>query len=87
MFAMACMLYEVDSCIRGFHMYQDTWTPLVGEESVVKLGGVSRCPLVCLKYLKRAMCSLIKHLINKKLNRIMANFNLTTENRSAKSPN
>ena len=28
---MACV-YEVDSCIRGYHVYQDTWTPLVGEE-------------------------------------------------------
>ena len=32
MFAMAWVLYEVDSCVRGFHVYQDTWTPLVGEE-------------------------------------------------------
>ena len=28
---MACV-YEVDSCVRGYHVYQDTWTPLVGEE-------------------------------------------------------
>ena len=32
MFAKACVLYEVDSCVRGFYEYQDTWTPLVGEE-------------------------------------------------------
>ena len=28
---MACV-YEVDSCVRGYHVYQDIWTPLVGEE-------------------------------------------------------
>ena len=28
---MACV-YEVDSCVQGYHVYQDTWTPLVGEE-------------------------------------------------------
>ena len=28
---MVCV-YEVDSCVRGYHVYQDTWTPLVGEE-------------------------------------------------------
>ena len=28
---MACM-YEVDSCVRSYHVYQDTWTLLVGEE-------------------------------------------------------
>ena len=26
------VVYEVESCIRGFHMYQDTWTPVIGEE-------------------------------------------------------
>ena len=52
---------------------------------------VSRSPSVRfevrLKYLKRAMCSLIKRLINKKVYRVMANFNLAMEKRSAKSPN
>ena len=28
---MACV-YEVDNCSRGYHVYEDTWTPLVGEE-------------------------------------------------------
>ena len=32
MFAMACVLYEVNSCICSFHVYQNTWTSLVGEE-------------------------------------------------------
>ena len=24
--------YEVESCVRGFHIYQDRWTPTIGEE-------------------------------------------------------
>ena len=24
--------YETDSCVRGFHIYQDIWTPVIGEE-------------------------------------------------------
>ena len=28
---MACV-YQVDRCVRGYHVYQDTWSPLVGEE-------------------------------------------------------
>ena len=24
--------YEIESCVRGYHIYKETWTPLVGEE-------------------------------------------------------
>ena len=24
--------YETDSCVRGFHINQDIWTPVIGEE-------------------------------------------------------
>ena len=26
------MMYEVASCIRGFHVYRAVWTPYIGEQ-------------------------------------------------------
>ena len=26
--------YETPSCVRGFHIHQDIWTPVIGEESL-----------------------------------------------------
>ena len=23
--------HEVESCVRGFHIYEDVWTPVIGE--------------------------------------------------------
>ena len=28
--------YEVELCIRGYYVYQDLWTPVIGEELRVK---------------------------------------------------
>ena len=32
MAALHRVTYEIDSCVRGFHIYQDIWTPVIGEE-------------------------------------------------------
>ena len=69
---MVCV-HEVDSCVRGYHVYQYTWTPLVGEELhcereenihdhyavVVKKGvlGLATCQE---KFLQRAHCSCVR---------------------------
>jgi len=26
--------YETNSCVRGYHVYQDIWTPVIGEQLV-----------------------------------------------------
>ena len=32
--------FEKVSCIRDFHVYQDNWTPILGEQLVYKMGQV-----------------------------------------------
>ena len=32
MAALHCATYETDNCARGFHIYQDIWTPVIGKE-------------------------------------------------------
>ena len=29
-------VFEMNVCVRGFHVYQDTWTPLIGEQLVCR---------------------------------------------------
>ena len=30
--ALRLATYETASCVRGFHIYQDIWTPVIGKE-------------------------------------------------------
>ena len=44
---MAEAEFETDSSVRGYHVYQDNWTPVIGERLKLQTGGRKSTRLPC----------------------------------------